>query len=105
MSATGPPVSKAACAASAKPPPPPPLPPAREGLGGGRRTSYGRAGERRQSQLRCGEPAAERKAAMVAEPPVVAARVPSRWSAVLSACTISARTSPALRKRTSALAG
>ena len=46
-----------------------------------------------------------RNAAMVALPPVVAARVPSRVSAAFSACTNNARTSPALRKRTSVLAG
>ena len=42
---------------------------------------------------------------MVAVPPVVAARWPSRASASFSACTSSARTRPASRKRTSVLAG
>ena len=48
---------------------------------------------------------AGRNAAMVALPPVVAARCPSRASASCSARTISARTSAGSRKRTSALAG
>ena len=46
-----------------------------------------------------------RNAAMVALPPVVAARWPSRASASCSARISSARTRPGSRKRTSALAG
>src|SRR6266567_1849109 len=63
----------------------------------------GRAGERRQSQLHGAR--SGRNAAMVALPPVVAARRPSRESAAPNAWTISARTRPPSRKRTSALAG
>src|SRR5579883_1483901 len=70
----------------------------------GRRASFGFAGARRQSRLRGGATMGW-NAAMVAAPPLVAARIASRASAAFSAETINARTTPALRKRTSALAG
>ncbi len=87
-SADGAPTSKAACAASAKP--------TRAAARDAAKPAEpaGRAGERRQSQAppRCAETAG-RNAAMVASPPVVAARWPSRASASCSAPTISPRTS------------
>ena len=65
----------------------------------------GREGERRQSQL-VGRGANEGRNADIAVPSLLAAvRFPSRDNPSFSACTISARTRPALRKRTSVLAG
>ena len=97
-SAAGTPASKAACAASAKPPPraarceqpryagprrrAPPIPAAARGGSGRPERRDGRRC-RRSSPRAC----------------------PRGRAPAFSACTISARTSPALRKRTSALAG
>ena len=69
------------------------------------RGGKGRDGERRQSNAPRRGSAAGRNAAMVAVPPVVAARCASRASASFSACISSARTSRQSRKRTSVLAG
>ena len=76
QSADGAPTSKAACAASAKP--------ARSATRQRAAVGSGRAGERRQSKP-ARRQAAGRNAAMVALPPVVAARWPSRASASCSA--------------------
>ena len=82
------------------------------GKGGRRRTVECRACGRPDKTASCASPncpgAARRRdgTTEIAAPSLLAAvRLPSRASPSFSACTISARTRPALRKRTSVLAG